>query len=82
MPRNRSPFDREDGGLAKFIAALVAGTSIAPLTLILAFLPAWVVMLALGAAHDQWPAIPALGYWTTYILLAGAGFITGLFKKG
>lgn len=40
------------------------------------------VMLGLGAAHDQWPAIPALGYWSTVLILWGIGGITGTMGRG
>lgn len=38
------------------------------------------VMLALGAAHDQWPAVPAFGYWTTFVLLMGLFTVGGVFR--
>jgi hypothetical protein len=60
---------------------LIAGFGFVILT-VTALLGAWFVMLALGAANDQWPAIPALGYWTTYILLLGLGVISGTIKGG
>lgn len=47
-----------------------------------ALLGAWFVMLALGAANDQWPAIPALGYWSTCIILLGIGVVSGTIKGG
>lgn len=40
------------------------------------------VMLALGAAHDQWPVIPALGYWTTVVLCWGIGAMSGILGRG
>lgn len=49
---------------------------------VLMLLNAWLVMLALGAAHIEWPTIPALGYWTTYILLLGLGCVSGAIKGG
>jgi hypothetical protein len=72
----------EDSGGAQLVATIVAGLSVTPLALIFAVLPAWVVMLALGAAHDQWPVIPALGYWTTYILVLGFGVLNPFRKVG
>lgn len=38
------------------------------------------VMLALGAAHDRWPAIPAFGYWTTFVMLMGLFTVGGVFR--
>lgn len=64
----------EEAG-STLLATIVAGLSITPMATIFAVLPAWVVMLALGAAHDQWPVIPALGYWTTYLLMLGMGIL-------
>jgi len=70
MTRHFTLSDDESDG-SKLAGSLVAGISITPAMAIFAVLPAWFVMLALGAAHDQWPVIPALGYWTTYLLLLG-----------
>lgn len=39
--------------------------------LLAAFAVAWLLMLALGAAHSLWPEIPAPGYWTVFIVLIG-----------
>lgn len=39
------------------------------------------VMLALGVAHDTWPAVPALGYWAVYLLLCGAYTVAGVFRR-
>ncbi len=41
---------------------------------------AFIVMLALGAAHSQWPAIPAFGYLTTWILLFGLQVLVKVFR--
>lgn len=71
---------RDDDG-STFAALVIGGLAIAPLVLLFTVVPAWVLMLALGAAHDHWPAIPALGYWTTFILLAGAGVAFSPFRK-
>lgn len=73
--------DEEEGSGGKLFATVVAGLSVTPMAMMFAILPAWVVMLALGAAHDQWPVIPALGYWTTYILMLGFGLVNP-FRKG
>ena len=32
------------------------------------FLDSWIVMLLLGAAHEQTGTVPALGYWTVFAL--------------
>lgn len=40
----------------------------------------FVVMLALGILHNgPLPAVPALGFWTTWILLMAVNFLTGRF---
>lgn len=80
MPRyNR--YGDDDGSGSELLATIFAGISIVPLAMIFAVLPAWMVMLALGAAHDQWSAIPALGYWTTYVLLLGGGIVVAQLRK-
>lgn len=33
------------------------------------FPSAWIVMVGLGAAHQVWPQVPALDYWTTFAIL-------------
>lgn len=38
------------------------------------------VMLTLGIAHHQWTAIPAFGYWPTYVLLCGLYAIGGVMR--
>ena len=40
-------------------------------------LEAWVAMLALGAAHSNMPAIPALGYTTVLFLFLVVGSVAG-----
>lgn len=42
-----------------------------PVVAVVLFWTALWVMVGLGAAHDQWPIVPALGYWATYLILAG-----------
>lgn len=39
---------------------------------------AWPVMLGLGAAHAQWPVVPAFGYWTTYIVTLAIHLVASL----
>jgi hypothetical protein len=63
----------------KTLVVTIAGLFIYPLVnLWLAF---W-VMLGLGAAHDQWPAIPALGFWTTYLIATGVATVSGFIHHG
>lgn len=40
------------------------------------------VMLGLGAAHDQWHQVPALGYWTTYLIVMGLAGIASSWHGG
>lgn len=40
------------------------------------------IMLGLGAAHDQWPAVPALGYWTTYLITMAVACLSGAIHGG
>lgn len=63
----------------KTLGVTIAGLFIYPLVnLWLAF---W-VMLGLGAAHDQWPVIPALGFWTTYLIMTGVATVSGFIHHG
>lgn len=43
---------------------------------------AFMVMLGLGAAHDQWPSVPALGFWSTYLIFMAIGSLSGALKLG
>lgn len=38
------------------------------------------LMLGLGAAHAQWDAVPAPGYWTTFVMLMGLFAVAGVFR--
>lgn len=49
--------------------------------LILVPLLAFVLMLAVGAVHGFAPAVPALGYWTTVLLVLGADALATVTKK-
>ncbi|MDX2794018.1 hypothetical protein [Streptomyces scabiei] len=52
-------------------------------TVNLSFLPlvAYVLMLAVGAVHGFAPAIPAIGYGTTLLLVLGADALSTVTKK-
>jgi hypothetical protein len=41
---------------------------------------AWVVMLALGATHSEWPSVPAFGYGTVYIIMWGLSVLVKFLK--
>lgn len=63
----------------KTLGTTIAGLFIYPLiNLWLAF---W-VMLGLGAAHDTWPVIPALGFWTTYLICTAIATLSGFVHHG
>lgn len=66
--------------LTNAIASSVATALVAPVVLLLAAVPSFFVMLALGAAHDQWPAVPALGFWTTFLILNGLGWVSRVLR--
>ena len=54
---------REAGlGFGAFLAAALLAVGIVAVV-------AWVEMLALGGLHDSWPAVPALGYGATILLM-------------
>lgn len=40
------------------------------------------VMLALGVANGHWKAVPALGYWETYLLVLGISSLAGAIHGG
>lgn len=50
-----------------FVGAVIA-------VLILSLPTAWVVMLLLGVAHSLNPAVPALGFWLTWVLTLALRF--------
>lgn len=61
---------------AKLGAAFVFAALTTILGSVLAMLAALPVMLALGAVHsDVTTRVPALGYWTTMVILWGLGVI-------
>lgn len=66
--------------LTNAIASTVAMALVAPIVAVLVAIPTFFVMLALGAAHDQWPAIPALGFWTTFLILNGLGWVSRVLR--
>lgn len=51
-----------------------------PIAAAVLFWSAWWVMLGLGAAHGQWPVVPAVDYWTTYLILAGISSTVSLLR--
>jgi hypothetical protein len=40
----------------------------------------WMAMLALGAAHAEWPVIPALGFGTTYVIVLALALVARCLK--
>jgi len=66
--------DRLNGYLVGIVGFFTLG--------ILNLLSAWLVMLGLGVAHHQWAAVPAFGYWATYLLLAAVSSLAGQVKGG
>lgn len=49
---------------------------------VLNLLNALLVMLGLGVAHQQWPAVPAFGFWATYLLLCAVSCVAGAVGAG
>lgn len=63
----------------KRLGLTIAGLFVYPIVnLYLAF---W-VMLGLGSAHDQWDVIPALGFWTTYLICVAVSTLSGFIHHG
>lgn len=47
----------------------------------LSLIPAWMLMLLLGALHhDVSSQVPALGFWQTILVTCTIGVIGGIFK--
>lgn len=63
----------------KKLGVTIAGIFVYPSV---AMVNSFFIMLGLGAAHDQWPAIPALGYWTTYLIILAVACISGAIHGG
>lgn len=51
-----------------------------PISAVVLLWTAWWLMLGLGAAHDVWPQVPALGYWTTYLIAAGLSSMSAVLR--
>lgn len=45
------------------------------------FLLAWLLMLAAGVLHSQWPAVPPIGFWVALVLSVIASGLIKLLKK-
>lgn len=43
--------------------------------------PAFVLMLALGALHSLWPVIPALGFWAVYYIVLIVSLVGSFFRS-
>jgi hypothetical protein len=72
---SKSP-DAIDIGEAAFKLGIVNVVVYAIMTLIWV----WPVMLALGILHHQWAVVPAFGYWPTYALALGLGYLVKALK--
>lgn len=68
-------------GASKFFESMGVGFIATALTAALALLEGALMMLAIGAAHSVWPIMPALGFWTTYLLLLGLRIVLGTFRQ-
>jgi len=68
-------------GATKFFVAVGVGFLGTVTVAGMALLEAALLMLALGAAHSIWPVVPALGFWTTWLLLVGLRIVLGTFKQ-
>lgn len=63
----------------KKLGVTIAGIFVYPLV---TAVNSFFIMLGLGAAHDQWPTIPALGYWTTYLIAMAVACLSGAIHGG
>lgn len=51
---------------------VIAGCLAVP---VLAFLPPWIVMLALDFANDEYPQVPGYGYWAIMVTMMAVGIV-------
>lgn len=65
-------------GVFAVAGAFAAGIALLAVT---ALPSAFLLMLSLGAAHDIWPSIPPLGFWSTWLMLAGLGSIAATLRR-
>lgn len=72
--RARAKEQEQREALRKRTVNLVSGLLALPLI-------AFLIMLAVGAAHGFAPAIPAIGYGTTFLLVLGADALAAVTKK-
>ncbi len=48
---------------------------------VMALYPAWFLMLGLGVLHhDVWSAVPALGFWATWLLSLFVYYVMSAFR--
>lgn len=63
------------------IARTVVAVGVLPISFLFAslgaLLSAYPVMVALGILHERFPAVPAFGYWPTWLLVIALGTIRG-----
>lgn len=45
------------------------------------FVEAWLLMLVLGAVHSVIAAVPAVGFWTAFLLFIGLNMAVGYVRK-
>ncbi len=65
----------------KQVDMIVESWALGLLLLLFQVLPtSWFAMLALGAAHAQWPQVPALGFGATFVMVAAASFLAKCFR--
>lgn len=70
MAKDTSWMEKAIGKSGMVLLALIIGAGAN-------LLNAYFVMLALGVAHDQWPVVPAFGFWATWLLVIGVTSLVG-----
>lgn len=56
------------------LAVLIAAVIVSPIS-------TWILMLVLGGVHSFIPAIPALGFWQTFLVSVLINIIANKFKR-
>ncbi|MGW1268185.1 hypothetical protein [Streptomyces sp. NPDC002491] len=72
---------REEAKERRQTEAVEAGCAKVGAALVMLPLVAFVLMLAVGAAHGVVPAVPAIGYGTTVLFVLGADALSFIAKK-
>lgn len=51
------------------------------MAVVIALPTGYIVMLALGVLHDEWPQVPAFGYWACVVLVSAWRLVSPFSSK-